>query len=44
MRIAFRGAVQDLDLNRLKCVDAAGGNLAMTRRCGRADAGAAGGR
>jgi transposase len=39
LRTTFRGTVQDLDVRQLKCVDASGGNLAMTRRFGRATPG-----
>jgi transposase len=39
LRIAFRETVQDLDVGRLKCVDESEGNLAMTRRFGRATPG-----
>lgn len=39
MRLAFRGTVQDLDVNCLKFVDEAGVNLAMTRCFGRATPG-----
>ena len=39
LRRAFRGTVQDLDVNCLKFVDEAGVNLAMPRRFGRATPG-----
>jgi DDE superfamily endonuclease len=39
LRLAFRGTVQDLDVDRLKFVDEAGVTLAMTRRFGRATPG-----
>ncbi len=39
LRLAFRGPVQDLDVNGLKCVEDAGVTLAMTRRFGRATPG-----
>ena len=39
MRLAFRGTVQDLDVDRLKFVGEAGVTLAMTHRFGRATPG-----
>ena len=39
LRLAFRGAVQDLDVSRWNFVDESGVTLAMTRRFGRATPG-----